>query len=146
MNGKVTGTWGTHGRLYCVRLVDGEELRESLDRIAKEEKIEAGAIVSGIGGFRQSRIRVPVVGDGRKYIDPGTVEVTALQGTVSRHGCHLHVTVADQEGRAWGGHVSRGCVVRLTFEVVIVSLSDVIFKRELDETTGFKELEISRTT
>jgi uncharacterized protein len=61
---------------------------------------------------------------------------------LSADGAHLHMSVADAHGRIVGGHVARGCVVRTTVELVVVSLPDFQFSRELDSDTGYLELQI----
>ena len=40
-------------------------------------------------------------------------EIVSLTGTLSRHGCHLHLSIADFQGNVVGGHVLDGCEVRL---------------------------------
>jgi hypothetical protein len=36
-------------------------------------------------------------------------EIVSLTGTLSRHGAHLHVAVADFQGNVVGGHLMDGC-------------------------------------
>jgi predicted DNA-binding protein with PD1-like motif len=67
-----------------------------------------------------------------------------LAGTVADNGSHLHISVADVEGRVVGGHVASGCIVRTTAEVLILWLSAWSFHREFDPATGFAELVVSR--
>jgi predicted DNA-binding protein with PD1-like motif len=67
-----------------------------------------------------------------------------LAGTVAGNGSHLHMSVADSQGRVMGGHVAHGCIVRTTAEVLLLLLSEWSFNRELDPATGFSELVVSR--
>ena len=39
-----------------------------------------------------------------------------------------------------GGHVTRGCIVRTTAEVLLALLPDWRFDREPDPVTGYREL------
>ena len=41
-------------------------------------------------------------------------EIVSLAGTVSRHGAHLHMSLADYQGNVVGGHVMEGCEVFTT--------------------------------
>ena len=52
------------------------------------------------------------------------------------------MSVADVNGHFVGGHVAHECLVRTTAEVLIVLLPEWSFTRELDPTTGFRELAI----
>lgn len=72
----------------------------------------------------------------------GPFEIVSGTGTISKDGCHLHVSVSDREGKVIGGHLKDGCQVGVTAEVVIGIIKGSLYKRTLDENTGFKELEI----
>jgi predicted DNA-binding protein with PD1-like motif len=52
---------------------------------------------------------------------------------------HLHITVSDGCGRAFGGHLVSG-VVHTTLELVLGTLEGVDFRREPDPRTGYGEL------
>lgn len=125
----------------AARIEDGKDLREEIERIVAENHIEAGSIICGIGGLQRCRIRLPVEeGQDPVYVDPGPVEIASMQGTVSLHSSHVHLAVCDTEGRTWGGHLSEGCIVRLTCELVIARHPGLVFDREPDASTGFDEL------
>jgi len=71
-------------------------------------------------------------------------EIVSLVGTFtapSSEGvsCHLHVSLSDGEGKTIGGHVFE-LYVFTTAEVVLGTLSNVRFDREIDPKTGFDEL------
>ena len=70
----------------------------------------------------------------------GDLEILTLAGTVAANGSHLHMSVADSEGRVMGGHVANGCIVRTTAEVLLLLLADWSFTREPDPATGYAEL------
>lgn len=131
--------------IVAERIQDGRDLRAETERIARENEIEAGSVLSGVGGLKQCRIRVPVIRpDDPKYIDPGVVEIIALHGTVAINKAHIHIAVSDETGRVWGGHLSRGCIVRMTCELVIMNHRTLKFHREHDPETGYDELIIYR--
>jgi predicted DNA-binding protein with PD1-like motif len=65
-----------------------------------------------------------------------------MTGTLSASGVHLHMSLSDSNGRAIGGHVTDGCIVYTTAEIVIVDLVDLEFRRAHDPKTGYRELTI----
>ncbi|MGZ3949956.1 MAG: PPC domain-containing DNA-binding protein, partial [Flavisolibacter sp.] len=71
-------------------------------------------------------------------------EIVSLTGTVSVNGCHIHISISDETGRTIGGHLLEGNVVYTTAEIVIQESEDLIFSREMDVATGWKELQIKR--
>lgn len=124
------------------RLTDGQDLLIEIRKLLDEHDVEAGIILSAVGSLRKSNIRVPVINGGVKYISPENLEIDSLHGTVSKNGCHLHISVSDIDGKAWGGHLKEGCTIRTTCELVIGVLEDTSFKRAMDKDTGFEELKV----
>lgn len=72
----------------------------------------------------------------------GDLEILTLAGSLSPDGAHLHISVADADGRVTGGHVAPGCIVRTTAEILLAALPDVRFSREPDPASGWDELAI----
>ena len=70
----------------------------------------------------------------------GPYEIVSLAGTLCPDGSHLHISLADRSGRAYGGHVKNGCMVNTTAEIAIVDLRQLKFSRKRDDRTGFDEL------
>ena len=70
-------------------------------------------------------------------------EIVSLTGTVSRHGAHLHMSLADYQGNVVGGHVMEGCEVFTTAEIVLGECSGHVFTRQRDDETGFDELVVT---
>ncbi|MEJ0053393.1 MAG: PPC domain-containing DNA-binding protein [bacterium] len=126
----------------AVRLTDGQDLLVEIKDVTFKQDIEAGVILSGVGSLKKAKIRVPVINGEVKYIEPQNLEIDALHGTVSKNGCHVHITVSDISGNAYGGHIKEGCIVRTTCELVIGIVKNTRFKRTLDPATGFEELVI----
>jgi uncharacterized protein len=125
-----------------LRLSPGDDLRAAIEAEFAARSHHAGFIVSGIGSLSRARLRLAGAGEPRTL--HGDLEILSLAGTVARNGSHLHMSVADSEGRVVGGHVAHGCIVRTTAEVLVVLLSEWSFNRELDPATGFAELVVSR--
>ena len=127
-------------KIHSIRLSPGNDLKHSLDTFAADNKLDAAAIVTCVGSLTVASIRFA----GKEQTDslPGPLEITSLTGTFSTHGSHFHITVTDQNGKASGGHLKEGAIVRTTAEIVILEPEDVIFMRETDTQTGYKELKI----
>ena len=85
-------------------------------------------------------MRLAAASDLIKRTEP--FEILSLNGTISFHGVHLHLGVADQSGCTFGGHLMEENLIYTTCELVIVELKEVEFFREFDSETGFKELKI----
>lgn len=125
-------------RVHALRLVPGTDARMALHDWCKGKGIEAAAVVSAVGSLNRALLRYG--GRSEATIVEGDLEVCALSGTLSRHGMHLHLAVADAEGRMSGGHMLDGCVVRTTLEIIIQEIGGVRFIRRRDDRTGYEEL------
>jgi len=127
---------------HAFRLQKGEDLKLSIERYVEENGIKAGVIVSCVGCLYKSVIRKA---DGRNSVTlDRDVEIVSVTGTLSLDGCHIHLSVSDEELRTYGGHLKVGCLVETTAEIVLLELGNYIFRRKMDSKTGYKELEISR--
>ncbi len=126
---------------YAIRLLPGQMLKEQLVLWAKENNIAAAAIVTCVGSLRKTSIRFA---DQIEAVSlEGKHEIISLTGTLSQHGIHLHICVADGKGAVTGGHLMTGCEIYTTAEIVIADLSGVKFSREPHPNTGWLELTIS---
>ena len=130
-------------KAIAVRLTEGADLFEEIKKLAEKNSVEAGVILSAVGSLSKSNIRLPIIDDKIKYINPSDLEIDALQGTVPKNGYHLHIVVSDATGKTYGGHLKEGCIIRTTCELVIGILENTKFTRQPDPTTGYRELSIS---
>jgi len=120
-----------------LRITPGDDLRRALEGALGTRGVDAAFVISGIGSLRQARLRL--AGKAELVSLESDLEILTLAGTLSGDGAHLHMSVADAEGRVTGGHVAYGCGVRTTAEVLLVLLPEWSFTRELDPNTGFRE-------
>jgi len=101
------------GRIFLLRVPEGEDLLEFVNRFAERKGVNT-AIVKGIGSLRD-----PVVGyyseetKAYKRIELfGTFELLTLLGNLSikdgRSFAHLHVTLGNANGDVFGGHLIKG--------------------------------------
>lgn len=123
---------------HAMRLRPGQDLHVELERWAKEHRVTAACIVTAVGSLTRASLRYA----NREHatVLEGHFEVTSLVGTLSDTGSHLHITVADEDGRTYGGHLMEGSAVYTTMEIVVGRLPGVVFTRELDPTYGYEEL------
>jgi uncharacterized protein len=120
-------------------LTPGTDVREFLENWIREEKIEAGVILTMVGSLQAASIRM--AGRPEASVLKGPFEIVSCEGTLSPDGIHVHVAIADSEGKMLGGHLSRGSKVNTTIELVILNLSDNwLFERIPDSVTKDPEL------
>ena len=121
-----------------LRLNPGDDLRAALSTALSAFHGEAAFVVAGVGSLCDARLRF--AGRDELFHVEGNLELLTLSGTLGPGGPHLHASVADADGRVFGGHVAPGCIVRTTAEVLLAVLEDVRFTREADPATGYAEL------
>lgn len=127
---------------HAFRLQNGEDLKLSIEKYVKNHNIKAGVIISCVGCLYKSVIRNAA---GKEVITlDKNVEIVSITGTLSPEGCHIHISVSDEELKTYGGHLKDGCLINTTAEVVIAELDNYAFKREMDNKTGYKELVITK--
>lgn len=127
-------------KAVAIRLMPGADLKQSLADYCVDHRIDAACIVSCVGSLQRASIRFADCKDST-VIDE-KLEIVSLVGTVSQHGAHFHIAVSDRRGRVSGGHLMPGSQIYTTAEIVLGVISDVIFRREHDVLTGYKELKI----
>ena len=130
------------GKTYAFRLRPGNDLKEEIQSYVNEKGIMAGWIACGIGSLTNFNIRFANAAEGTK--GRGYFEIVSLMGTVSVAGSHIHISISDSSGKTIGGHLLDGNFVYTTAEVVIQEADDLVFSRELDEVTGWKELKVKK--
>ena len=122
-----------------VRLQKGEELIESILKLAKEENISLGR-VSGLAAVDQVQISL-YDAKAKEYLIKeltGDMEIVSLEGNIAEKDgeayLHLHGSVAHEEHRVYGGHLH---LVRVSVTAeLIVDIIDGKVEREFDSETG----------
>lgn len=125
---------------YAFRLQPGNDLKKEIESFAKENRIPAGWICCGVGSLTDYHIRFADQQKGSRA--SGHFEIISLAGTVSENGSHIHIGISDSEGKTIGGHLLEENIVYTTAEIVIQSEDKLVFTREEDDTTTWKELQI----
>lgn len=122
------------------RLKPGEDLRAGIEKIVRGKDIRAGWVATCSGSLTDYAIRFanqPGVSTGS-----GHFEIVSLTGTVSVNGSHLHLSISDSTGRTIGGHLSPGCKIYTTAEIVLMYSDKYTFTREKDGSTPWEELQV----
>jgi predicted DNA-binding protein with PD1-like motif len=138
------------GRVFVLRLEDGEIIHETVEKFAREKGIEAAAVIVLGGADRGSRLVVgPEDGRAEKIRPMGTVlgdvhEMTGT-GTIFRDEdgtpkLHMHISTGRNENSITGC-VRNGVKVWLIAEIIIFELVGSSATRKLDRSTGFELLD-----
>lgn len=127
-------------RSLPVRLRPQQDLRGALEALLPQHGSAAAFVLQGIGSLGVARIRFAGMDEATEL--RGDMEILTLSGSLSPSGAHLHMTVADAQGRVVGGHVAQGCIVRTTAEILLALLPQYQFSREPDAESGCDELVI----
>ena len=128
-------------RMLPLRLNPGDDLRAAIEAALRDSGMQAAFVLQGIGSLSVAQLRYAGLPQPTEL--RGDLEILTLAGSVSPDGAHLHMSVSDAQGRVLGGHVSAGCVVRTTAELLLALLPDQRFSRPLDTATGYPELQIN---
>lgn len=123
------------------RLPQGADLLEALTELCARENITAGevraigALTKAVLGFYSQKNRE------YEYLTlEHPLEIVSLLGDVSlkegRPFVHAHVSLGDEQGHLWGGHLAPGSEV-FSCEVMLVEYqTDKPFERGFDQGTG----------
>lgn len=126
---------------YALRLKPHEDVKAAIMNFAVDHKLKAACILSAVGSLEQFNIRFANQEKGTRQA--GHFEVVSLTGLFSDTSAHLHISVADHEGKTTGGHLLDENLVYTTLELVIGEMTDVSFDRVQDSTYGYKELTVN---
>jgi len=137
------------GRIFVIRLEDGDVVHEEIERLAREQSINAAALIAVGGADKQSKL---VVGpeDGRaKPVLPmehilDDVHEIAGTGTLFPDDAgnpvlHMHMACGRKTATTTGC-IRSGVKVWQVMEIILFELIDSTGVRILDSATGFKLL------
>lgn len=140
---------GELGRVFVIRLEDGDRLPECLERFAAERGVTAGQVilVGGIGGGevvvgpRHSVVRPP---------EPMTLPVDGAHEVLGvgvlapdeagKPRLHIHAALGCS-GQTLSGDIRTGVTVWLVGEVIIYEIRNAAVKRIWNKESGFALLE-----
>jgi predicted DNA-binding protein with PD1-like motif len=135
---------GRLGRAFVIRLEDGEDLIESIQRFVEMMDVSAG-IIHFLGALREGRL---ITGPKEPTIPPGPPFVQELEGAWETFGVasvypgeegkaavHLHGS-AGHDNRALTGCLREKATAYLVVEAVVFEFCGLEAHREIDEMTG----------
>lgn len=128
-------------KVYALRLKAGDDLKIKLSEFVKEKSIQAGYIITCVGNLKQATLRF--VNKNETLTWKENFEIVSLVGTLCKDGNHLHISIADKEGKTLGGHLMEGNIVMTATELVIGDATEFSFSRETDPDTKNRELKIT---
>jgi predicted DNA-binding protein with PD1-like motif len=131
-------------KAFAFRLTPGEDLKRGIIDFAERHGLWAPVLLTCVGSL--TRVAVRLAGASEVLVREGKFEIVSLVGCADPPKGHLHLCVADETGATLGGHLTDGCVVYTTAEVILGELPGVTFHREPDPTTGYTELVVEGET
>ncbi|XP_043913037.1 bifunctional protein GlmU-like isoform X1 [Protopterus annectens] len=134
--------------VYALRLGPGEEILTSLIKFVEDKKLKAPFIITCVGSVTRATLRLAnaTASNTNEIIQLNErYEIVSLVGTLNKEP-HLHICLADKDGKPVGGHVIGNLQVFTTAEIVLGECDVLQFNREMDEHTGFPELVINSRT
>lgn len=137
------------GRIFVIRLEDGDILHEEIERFAADQSIRAAALIVVGGADRESTLVVGPEAGRNEPVVPMThildgVHEAAGTGTLfpdetGRPVLHMHLA-CGRGGVTVTGCVRRGVKVWHILEVILIELEGSPATRVFDQTTGFNLL------
>jgi uncharacterized protein len=144
-------TEGSMGRIFVLRLEDGERLNDTLEAFAREQGLKHALAFFLGGSATGSKV---VVGPDAQRSDAvvplvhqltGSQEVLAVGTLIPDEAgtpmLHMHAA-AGREGRATVGCTRAGVDVWLVGEVVVLEILGTDARRQKDPQTGFQLLTV----
>lgn len=112
------------------RIDKGEEILEQVKNIALQEHIQL-ASVQALGAVNHFTVGVFKTSEKKYYANEfkGDFEIVSLTGTINTMNdefyCHLHMSVGNEKGEVFGGHLNQA-IVSATCEMVITVIDGYI--------------------
>jgi hypothetical protein len=133
---------GQVGKICFSRILEGEDLAEAIKKRVEESGIKTGVFFL-IGSLKE--VTLGYYKEGRYMLIrfDGPLEIASCIGNIAvdERGeamIHAHVTVANEKGEAFGGHLMKDSHVGATAELVIIEGAGVNLQRIFDEKTKLK--------
>ena len=137
------------GRIFVIRLEDGETVHEEIEKFAREQSITAASMIIVGGADEGSKLVVGPERGRAKTINPmehilDNVHEIAGTGTLfpdeeGNPTIHMHMA-CGRNANTVTGCIRNGVKVWQIMEVVLFELTDTTAKRMLDPDLGFKLL------
>ena len=127
---------------YLLRLFQGEDILESLQKFCEHNRNIGSGRIQGIGAVSIANIGFF---NGTEYLTntfSENLELLSLTGNIALDKIvHLHGVFGRVDGSCVGGHIMSGCIVSVTCEIQILVLNPQV-TREEDPQTKLKLLDL----
>ena len=145
MNEQISAAEGRLGRVVVIRLAPGADLLNGMQTACEHYGIHNGVVISAIGSLACVRFcdveALPEkkcgYGYGRVLALDDTIELTGAGGVICSDAegninLHVHISMSDKTGKAYGGHLVEGTRVLMTADIVLGEIEGVSMLREYD--------------
>ena len=146
MSEEFSAAQGRMGRVVVIRLKPGTDLLGGIQAACERYQIHNGVVISAIGSLKKVRFcdveALPEkkcgYGYGRVLALDETIELTGAGGVICSDAeqninLHIHISMSDKNGKAYGGHLVEGTEVLMTADIVLGEIEGVDMLREYDE-------------
>ena len=122
------------------KLSHGDDLLEEITKVCQNENIKLGS-VEALGAVQRARLGFynQKTHEYQFVSLDQALEITGLVANMSAKDgnpiVHAHITLADETGKAYGGHLASGTVV-FACEFILEAFDGPSFERGFDEETG----------
>jgi len=126
---------------HVFRLLPEMDLYSELTNYIKTNKIKAACVLSCVGSLKEINIRLA---SGKTFLTKKeNFEIVSLVGCISEERTHIHISLSDNKGNAFGGHLMpENNLVYTTAEIVIGEFPDLVFHEEPCVKSTWPELAI----
>ena len=146
MSEEFSAAEGRMGRVVVIRLAPGADLLGGMQSACERYGIRNGVVISAIGSLACVRFcdveALPEkkcgYGYGRILTLDDTIELTSAGGVICSDdegniNLHVHISMSDKTGKAYGGHLVEGTRVLMTADIVLGEIEGVSMLRKYDE-------------
>jgi len=138
---------GKVNNIIAIRMPPGTDVFAGIVDTCTKYNIKDGIIMCALGSWRKVVFCNPIdlpngkVGYSEPRVLTGNYELLNMSGMICHDTegnifPHIHVTVSDEKGNTYGGHMQHGCEVLLTTDIVIGLFFDIDMGRRFDEELG----------
>lgn len=145
MNEEYLAAQGKPGRVLVLRLKPGTDLLGGIQAACERYQIHNGVVLSAIGSLACVRYcNVEALPEKKCGYGYGAVlaldepiELTGAGGVICSDAegninLHIHISMSDKTGKAYGGHLAEGTRVLMTADIVLGEIEGVSMLREHD--------------
>lgn len=135
------------GKIVVRQLPTNADLMQSIKKVCVDEGIHSGIILTAVGSLHkltvEGVVRSTTTGSGTAFgppkVIPGPLQLLTLGGFIFQNDkgemdVHLHITVADTDGKINGAHlIEGGSPIATRLQVAIAEVANVRLVEKYDE-------------